>query len=128
MRRIEKAMVIAIRKKENWAMDNTAVQRDDLNGVTKVTLHGNLIAKFPDDGDAVWTLAGWNTAVTRSRVNAIASEFSWPKVGLEDGIAKVNGNSINSRDWIVGITGVPSDSVLPALHPAREGGHRLNGE
>ena len=75
MRQIEKWMVQAIR-------DNVA---DKTNGNTRVhaiigghevQLHGNIIAHVDASrGSVRFTMAGWPTRTTRSRINALLSEF-----------------------------------------------------
>jgi hypothetical protein len=77
MRHIEEQMLAAIRDRRNWHASNTAVQFEA--GVTTVMLHGNIIARIhgPRLAEQLeFTLAGWNTATTRSRLNAILGELS----------------------------------------------------
>ena len=70
---------------------NTVVTNDE-TGV-KVYLHGNCIYAVYD-GVARFTLAGWNTPTTRSRLNALG-------VGVyqKNWKAMRNGQEINSREW-----------------------------
>lgn len=68
MKRIEEKMLRAIKYGQNWHESNTEVTHD--NGVTKVYLHGNLIAKRVN-GKWLYSLCGWNTVTTRSRLNAL---------------------------------------------------------
>lgn len=77
MRKIEREMIDAVRERRTWHGRNTAVIAYR-NGV-QVTLHGNVIATVLP-GAAEWTLAGWNTPTTRSRINALASAFGWRHV------------------------------------------------
>lgn len=73
MRVIERQMVRAIKEHRNWRSGNTVVEVGAL-GNWRVTLHGNLIATGGKDAFS-FTLAGWNTPTTRSRVNALLHEF-----------------------------------------------------
>lgn len=86
MRKIEREMVSAIRSLnpgEEWAKDNTRVDYDATANVVNVYLHGNLIAKVEKTMCNLAmvplhvhiTLAGWNTATTRSRLTAILRSF-----------------------------------------------------
>ena len=78
MRKIEQALVDAIRKKRPFRSGNTVTRYAD-DGACEVLLHGNVIARLNDaDGRHVWTLAGWNTSTTRSRINALACALGWP--------------------------------------------------
>jgi hypothetical protein len=78
MRKIESNLIAAIRSRRRFASGNTTY--NPTNG--HVRLHGNLIAVvLPPDGDrSRWTLAGWNTNTTRSRINALANAFWLPGV------------------------------------------------
>lgn len=71
MRVIERQMVRAIREKRNWRSGNTRVEFITPDA-WRVTLHGNLIATGGHSAFS-FTLAGWNTTTTRSRVNALLS-------------------------------------------------------
>ncbi|BAP15810.1 hypothetical protein AVU67_gp04 [Ralstonia phage RSJ2] len=83
MRVIEKEMLAAIRAGRNWKSDNTEVRYapPDAGGweTPQVFLHGNLIARARPAGDPrnewEFTLAGWNTPTTRSRINALMGAF-----------------------------------------------------
>lgn len=91
MRKIEKEMLEAIRLRNTWHGKNTAVTpdtRQDGKLLAIVTLHGNHIATigYEEDGTVLYygkrvvslsiSLAGWNTATTRSRLSAIIREFA----------------------------------------------------
>lgn len=84
MRKIEQAMVRAIRAGKDWASGNTTVHTcvAPERIATEIRLHGNLIARLIQIDRAAgfrWhlqvSLAGWNTATTRSRLTALAREF-----------------------------------------------------
>jgi hypothetical protein len=70
MRVIEKKMVKAVTNKGKMSTTNTKVET--LNEVTKVTLHGNMIAEI-DWSEKLMFLSncGWQTPTTKSRLNAI---------------------------------------------------------
>ena len=71
-RKIETAMNQAIQDNKNWSSVNTQVITED--GVSYVYLHGNKIAEIDDDSVTVFD-GGWQTKTTKSRLNAILSEF-----------------------------------------------------
>ena len=78
MRKIEEAMRHAVAQRRSWRMGNTEVL---VSGpLCEVYLHGNLIARC-DSADAQapgWTysLAGWNTPTTKSRLRALGVPLS----------------------------------------------------
>ena len=76
MRQIEKEMRYALRNGENFHSNNTTVTHD--NGNSYVYLFGNLIYKVVN-GKAYFSLAGWNTNTTRSRLNALGVNVSQKK-------------------------------------------------
>jgi hypothetical protein len=73
MRKIELGMVTAIAEKRNWRRDNTRVVYDSMFDEVRVYLHNNLIAEFAK-GQVTVRDAGWQTATTKSRLNAILFE------------------------------------------------------
>lgn len=69
MRQIERAMRAAVEARCNWHCSNTQV---NVNGTAvEVYLHGNLIYIYKKQGGASFTLAGWNSNTTRSRLRAL---------------------------------------------------------
>ena len=68
MRRIEMAMRAAVEARFNWHCSNTQVNVND--NKVDVYLHGNLIYK-KKARVASFTLAGWNSNTTRSRLRAL---------------------------------------------------------
>lgn len=72
MRKIERDMIAAIRSGKNRQLGNTYV--NPVVGGIEVRLHGNLIAVLTDQR-LRFTLAGWPTPTTRSRINALLREF-----------------------------------------------------
>lgn len=99
-RKIEDAMVQAIRTHRNWTSGNTQVQAM-CDGTVMVFLHGKQIAQLGTE-TAHWTLAGWNTATTRSRINAMASAFGWRHVRCIKGephVAESTGDPKSLSVW-----------------------------
>ena len=74
MRKIETQMIAAVKGDKNWTKDNTSVIIED--GVSKVYLHGNLIAEVDDESIKLYD-GGWQTTTTKSRLNALLSEFGY---------------------------------------------------
>lgn len=68
MRKIEKEMLAAVCEHRNWSCSNTAVVVD--NGCVQVILHGSIIYECKGVEEA-FTLAGWDTDVTRNRLRAL---------------------------------------------------------
>lgn len=65
MRKIDELVRNAWLRGKNFKLDNTEIVNNTLS------LHGNVIARLSDDGCLSISLAGWNTQVTRARLNAI---------------------------------------------------------
>ena len=76
MRKIESQMNQAILNNENWQSANTEVIADH-DGVSRVYLHGNHIADVADDYIRLFD-GGYQSATTKSRLNAILSEHGAP--------------------------------------------------
>lgn len=76
MRQIEKQMLAALRNGRNFNGNNTTVNHE--NGNSYVYLFGNLIYKVVNS-KAYFSLAGWNTTTTRSRLNALGVNVSQRK-------------------------------------------------
>lgn len=99
MRVIERKMVAAIQSGRSMRNGNTEVRCND-DGKWCVLLHGNLIA----DGDATsfsFTLAGWNTPTTRSRVNAILRGLTGAQGVYQKAFEPYYcGAVIGAKDWI----------------------------
>ena len=74
MRKIESEMIAAVKGDINWKKDNTSVIIED--GVSKVYLHGNLIAEIDDVSLKLYD-GGWQSNTTKSRLNALLSEFGY---------------------------------------------------
>ena len=73
MRKVERMMNEAISRDVNFSRGNTMVTYDE--GVSTVYLHGNKIAEVDGEGVKIFD-GGWQTNTTKSRLNAILSEFS----------------------------------------------------
>jgi hypothetical protein len=63
----------AIQDNKNWSSGNTMVKTDDAN-VSRVYLHGNHIATIDDDSMMIMD-GGWQSNTTKSRLNALCTEF-----------------------------------------------------
>ena len=75
MRKIETQMIAAINANKDWQSSNTSVHFDAETGVRVVRLHGNKIAEVAEDNDMTIFDGGWQTTTTKSRLNALCSEF-----------------------------------------------------
>jgi hypothetical protein len=52
--------------------------KNDETGGTALYFHGNEIAVWRDNGDLLWTLAGYGTYTTRLRLNQLFSQLGLP--------------------------------------------------
>lgn len=80
MRKIEQAMCAAIKARKNWRQNNTEVVVSDGGSKVAVYLHGNKIYMESAEGWAWFSLCGWNTPTTRSRLSALGimvSQHNW---------------------------------------------------
>jgi hypothetical protein len=81
MRKIEQQMLVAIRTRKNWHLDNTCVLVNDDYCV--IFLHGNRIAEFNNNtGELtviVETLKAWQTPTTKSRLRALGANVTTRK-------------------------------------------------
>ena len=75
MRKIEQQMIDAINNNQDWKSTNTEVVSQQ-NGVSIVYLHGNKIAEVGDDYLTLFD-GDHQTKTTKSRLNAILSEFGY---------------------------------------------------
>jgi len=94
MRKIESAMLAAIKAKKDFKQANTEVIA--CTNVSDVYLHGNLIARIGETWIQIFD-GGWQTNTTKSRLNAILSTFGMPG----EGIFQKNFN------WFVNYNGSP---------------------
>ena len=79
MRKIETLMNQAISNSTDWKLDNTEVI--NCSHVSDVFLHGNLIARIGETWIELFD-GGWQSATTKSRLNAILSEHGIPGEGI----------------------------------------------
>lgn len=113
MRNIEKWMINTIIRQRasntdallydgiNSTRDNTMVStriRYDGEKVTTVYLHGNMIASYYM-GEWGFTLQGWNTPTTKSRINALALHFGRYGVRQSKGKLYSGDKEVNKFDW-----------------------------
>lgn len=100
MRQIERQMNDAIQNEKNWQKDNTKVVYEE--GTSLVYLYNNLIAMVGDTWLELFD-AGYQTATTKSRLNAILEkngngeriyqkDFQW-FLSTTDGDVEFNGNA-----------------------------------
>lgn len=75
MRKIEQQMNTAIADQKDWKNANTSVENVD--GVSYVYLHGHKIAEVGENFIALYD-GGYQTATTKSRLNAVLSENGLP--------------------------------------------------
>ena len=106
-RKIEDQMIAAIRAGRAANLGDTSVRQHG-EGHSAVYLHNNLIAEIghPVRGTR-WTLAGWNTPTTRSRINALARAFNWKRVYNKGGKPFAAGNGpdheVDPAAWVAAI-------------------------
>jgi len=74
MRKIESQMIAAINSSKNWQSANTSVHFNEESNTSIVRLHGNKIAEVTDDSMTIFD-GGWQTTTTKSRLNALCSQF-----------------------------------------------------
>tara|TARA_X000000368_G_C23018100_1_gene706709 strand:- start:1306 stop:1641 length:336 start_codon:yes stop_codon:yes gene_type:complete len=87
MRKIEMRMNNALRNQTNFTSGNTAIFTT--GNESRVYLHSNLIATIYRDGNVVEVTlfdGGWQSNTTKSRLNAICSEF-------------LNGARVFQKNW-----------------------------
>lgn len=76
MRKIEQDMIKAIKNDRDWQQTNTSVHFNSEENVSVVRLHGNKIALVGDDSLTLFD-GGYQSNTTKSRLNAILSEFGY---------------------------------------------------
>ena len=74
MRKIETQMIAAIHNNQDWSNANTRVIYSPIRNTSEIYLHNNLIA-IVADGDLQVFDGGYQTTTTKSRLNALCSEF-----------------------------------------------------
>jgi hypothetical protein len=105
MRKIERQMNAAILHRKNWQLDNTRVEYEEGNCISRVYLHGNKIAEVGEGFINLYD-GGWQSATTKSRLSAILREH-----GADDGIYQknfkwfvYNGKTKESEEFASGMT------------------------
>ena len=94
MRIITNKAITAFQASKNFKDGATQVQHAD--GIARLSLHGNVIARrIAGEGLSI-NLCGWNTPTTRERLNGL------PNVSLstKQGQAFLNGQAIPSNGWV----------------------------
>ena len=81
MRKIERLMNAAISNSQDWKLDNTSVEYFSGMDISRVYLHGNLIAEVGPTYIQLFD-GGWQSVTTKSRLNAILSEHGIPGEGV----------------------------------------------
>ena len=74
MRKIEQQMCAAVQSNKDWQSANTSVHFDPETGISIVRLHGNKIAEVSDNDMTIFD-GGWQSNTTKSRLNALCTEF-----------------------------------------------------
>ena len=70
MRKITKESIKAFYSREPFKKSNMIVET--IEGVTKLKLHNNTIAKLDENNELFITTADWNTRTTRERLNGLS--------------------------------------------------------
>ena len=78
-------MCQAIQNNESWQSGNTTVTTQQ-DGLSTVYLHGNKIAEIGDDFMTIFD-GGWQSNTTKSRLNALCTEFC------------ITGEGVFQKDW-----------------------------
>ena len=78
MRKIEQQMNSALHRKTDWSSSNTRVEYNELTNCSAIYLHGHQIATLDHHTNALkLSSCGWQTVTTKSRLNALLSEFKY---------------------------------------------------
>ena len=78
MRKIERQMNSALHRKANWSGSNTTVQYNEFTNCSSILLHGHQIATLDHHTNALkLSSCGYQTVTTKSRLNALLSEFKY---------------------------------------------------
>ena len=68
----------AIVNKNDWSNSNTQVEYNSSTDCSAVFLHNNRIATYDHKNEALkLSSCGWQTVTTKSRLNALLSEFKY---------------------------------------------------
>ena len=74
MRKIEQQMIAAIKATTDWKSENSGCSHLRQCAFPVCYLHGNKIAEVDDDFLKLFD-GGWQSTTTKSRLNALLSEF-----------------------------------------------------
>ena len=107
MRKIESQMNQAIKDCIDWSSGNTRVEYEQGNEISKVFLHGNLIAEVGDGFIKLYD-GGWQSNTTKSRLNALLVENG----EKGDRVFQSNFEWFLSMNTVQGITTVPCFSSM----------------
>ena len=78
MRKLERQMNFALSNKSNWTGSNTTVCYNENTNCSSVLLHGHQIATLDHHSNALkLSSCGYQTVTTKSRLNALLSEFKY---------------------------------------------------
>lgn len=95
MRKIERLMNAAISNSQDWKLDNTEVEYFSGQDISRVYLHGNLIAEVGPTYIQLFD-GGWQSNTTKSRLNAILREHG---IGDEGVFQKKGEWFFSSKDY-----------------------------
>ena len=101
MRKITADIQTAIRNQSTFKGANTLITanvREDGFKVMSVYLHGHLVAQCGRSGWG-FCFAGYPTATTRDRINAVRGAVGLPLVGFIKGVPTVEGKAVPVNDW-----------------------------
>ncbi len=100
MRKIENDIVSAIKAKSNATFGNTEIVVSD-DGNIQVELLGSAIVRIENNAKYIFvSLAGWNTATTRGRINAVLQHYGLSGLYMKGGIIYIANVSIPDNGWI----------------------------
>jgi hypothetical protein len=108
MRKIEMEILEAIRNKTNLSIGNTVVVVSDAGNI-QVLLHGSPIVRIEDNEKKIFvSLAGFNTTVTRARINIVFDKYDIQRVVNTKGFPYIGDVSIAVSGWFQVMTkGIP---------------------
>ena len=98
MRKITKESIKAFYNREPFKKSNMIVENKE--GITKLKLHNNTIAKLDENNELFITTADWNTRTTRERLNGLSGVRLGTKKGqLYLNNIPWNGKLTNIKDY-----------------------------
>lgn len=93
MRKCEENVSLCVKEQKAGIIGNTTVAV--ANGCVSVFLHGNCIYKKDATGKVRFTLAGWPTTTTVSRLRSLGID-----VRIKNRVPVYKGKEISCCDWI----------------------------